>query len=152
MVIRVPGWVWLVLLGLPLAELYLMFRMAGLWGFMPTIFAVIGTGIVGAWVAKTEGLRVWGRIQRDLSQGRLPAEDAINAMLLLIAGLLLLLPGAITDVLGLILLLPPVRYLIRGRIIRRWGAVLTPNPASPKGEAIVVEYSVSDPKNDRISS
>jgi UPF0716 protein FxsA len=113
---------------------------------------VIGTGIVGAWVAKAEGLRVWSRIQRDLMAGRLPADDAINALLLLIAGLLLLLPGAITDVLGLILLLPPARFLIRRWMIRRWGAVLTPNPASQKGEAIVVEYSVRDPKNDKISS
>jgi UPF0716 protein FxsA len=77
------------------------------WKF--TILLVLATGTLGAFLAKQQGLIAFRRIREDLSRGRLPTAAALDAVMILIAGVMLLTPGVLTDIAGLSLLFPPVR-------------------------------------------
>lgn len=106
-----------------LIELYLilfLWRATGPW---VTLALVFGTGILGAWIARAEGLRVLLGIRRKLETGQIPADEMIDGVILLLAGALLLTPGMLTDIVGLLGLLPPVRAQLRERAkarFRRW--------------------------------
>ncbi|MBD3420203.1 MAG: membrane protein FxsA [Chitinivibrionales bacterium] len=103
----------------PLLELYLLFKFGSYFGFLVTIAVVIGTGVLGAWLAKQQGLVVWLRIQNETSQGRFPAGELIDGLLLLVAGVVLLTPGILTDALGLLLLFPSTRRAVKSWVTRR---------------------------------
>jgi len=104
---------------LPLAELSLLLRIGGWLGTGPTVGLVIVTGVVGAWLARREGARTWGRVQADLAAGRMPGEELLHALLVFIAGVVLVTPGVLTDAVGLMLLFRPAREAIAGRIRKR---------------------------------
>lgn len=104
---------------LPLAELSLLLRIGGWLGTGPTVGLVIVTGVVGAWLARREGARTWGRVQADVAAGRMPGEELLHALLVFIAGVVLVTPGVLTDAVGLILLFRPAREVIAGRIRKR---------------------------------
>jgi UPF0716 protein FxsA len=111
----VPALLFLVLV---VAELYALVYVAGAIGVLNTIGLMILISFVGAAVVKRAGLGVVRRAQQTIDEGRTPHKELIDGLLLLVAGILLVVPGFITDAVGLILLLPPVRYLLRGRLIR----------------------------------
>ena len=100
----------------PLVELYLLIRIGALIGAGPTILLVLGTGAVGAWLARREGLRSWIAVQQELAAGRLPAEELLHALLVVIAGVLLVTPGVFTDAFGLLMLIRPVRAALIRRV------------------------------------
>jgi UPF0716 protein FxsA len=104
---------------LPLAELSLLLRIGGWLGTGPTVGLVIVTGVVGAWLARREGARTWGRVQAELASGHMPGEELLHALLVFIAGVVLVTPGVLTDAVGLVLLLRPAREAIVGRIRKR---------------------------------
>lgn len=93
----------------PLAELFLLLRIGALIGLAPTLLLVIGTGFAGAWLARREGLRSWRAVQSELAAGRLPAEELLHSLLILVAGVVLVTPGVLTDLAGLLLLARPLR-------------------------------------------
>ncbi|MBW2523450.1 MAG: FxsA family protein [Deltaproteobacteria bacterium] len=93
----------------PLVELYLLLLLGGLLGFWPTVALVLLTALVGAWLAKREGLRVLRQWQQSLSRGQMPEEGVLGGVLLLVGGVLLVTPGVLTDVVGLALLAPVSR-------------------------------------------
>jgi UPF0716 protein FxsA len=80
---------------------------------------VVGTGVIGAGLVRWQGWRTWRRIQDDLAHGNLPADALQDGLLILVAGVLLITPGVLTDAVGVLLLLPPVRRLVKSRL-RRW--------------------------------
>ena len=90
----------------PLVELYLLIRLGTYIGAVDTIAIVIGTGVAGGLLAKSQGLAVFDRMRAELNQGRLPAESLFDGLLILIAGAMLITPGLLTDGLGLLLLIP----------------------------------------------
>ena len=90
----------------PLLELYLLIRLGTYVGAVDTIAIVIGTGVAGGLLAKSQGLAVLDRMRAELNQGRLPAESLFDGLLILIAGAMLITPGLLTDGLGLLLLIP----------------------------------------------
>lgn len=98
---------------MPLLELWLLIRLGRYYGIGATLGLVILTGIVGAWMARAQGMMVLQAIQRDMAEGRMPAPRLIDGMMILVAGVLLLTPGLITDGVGFLLLVPPVRAMIR---------------------------------------
>jgi UPF0716 protein FxsA len=110
----------------PLVELFILVKLGSVVGVLPTIALVILTGVLGAWLARQQGLGVLKRLTTDLDQGRLPAEALIDGLLILIAGAVLLTPGLITDGLGFYLLIPQgraaVRKLVAARFADRPGA------------------------------
>ena len=94
---------------IPVIELYLLIKIGTLIGGLNTIFLVILTGFLGAWLARLEGLNTMMKLRANLQQGLMPAEELIDAVIILIAGIVLLTPGLITDVFGLLLLWPVTR-------------------------------------------
>ncbi len=98
---------------MPLLELWLLVKLGGHYGVVPTLLLVVLTGIAGAWMARTQGLMVLLSIQREMAEGRMPAPQMIDGVMILVAGVLLLTPGLITDAAGFLLLVPPVRATIR---------------------------------------
>ncbi len=89
-------------------------------GVWPTITLIILTGIIGAYLAKREGLQTIRRVQEQLSYGQLPGDALLDGICILIGGTLLLTPGFITDVTGFIFLFPPTRKPIKILIIKMW--------------------------------
>lgn len=103
----------------PFLELYLLLAIGREVGFWPTVAGVLFTSVVGAWLARKEGLRVLRRWQESLAQGRTPDEGLVSGVLVLVGGVLLVFPGVLTDVIGLFLLLPPTRRLVAALVRRR---------------------------------
>ncbi len=97
----------------PLVELYLLIEIGGAIGVAPTIAIVIVTGVIGAALARWQGLGVLRRLQDDLSAGRPPTDALIDGLLIFVAGAVLLTPGLITDALGFLLLVPAGRAAVR---------------------------------------
>ncbi|MCK5708418.1 MAG: FxsA family protein [Candidatus Aureabacteria bacterium] len=104
---------------IPIIELYILMRLGASFGVEITLLIVIGTGILGAYLAKREGAAAWFKIQREMSSGRFPGNELLDGFLVLIAGIVLLTPGLLTDITGFIILFPGSRYLIREFIKKR---------------------------------
>jgi len=104
---------------MPLLELWLLVQLGGRYGVGPTLLVVVVTGIAGAWLARAQGLMVLMAIQRDMAEGRMPAPRLMDGVMILVAGVLLITPGLITDAAGFLLLVPPVREVIRGWLRRQ---------------------------------
>lgn len=104
----------------PLVELMLLIRIGGLIGLLPTLLLVVATGAAGAWLARAEGLRSWMAVQGELADGRIPGEELVHGVLVLIAGIVLVTPGVLTDLAGLILLVRPIRQSLITRIRERF--------------------------------
>jgi UPF0716 protein FxsA len=110
----------LVFIVVPLVELYVIIQVGQEIGALATIGLLLVISLVGAWLAKREGLGVWRRIKQQVDAGKVPGADLIDAFLILLAGALLLTPGFVTDVLAIALLIPPTRALVRGTLRRRF--------------------------------
>jgi UPF0716 protein FxsA len=106
-----------LLVVLPLTELYVIVQVGDAIGFGLTFLLLIGCSLVGLWIVKRQGVGTWRRAQAQLRAGEIPATEVVDGAVLLVAGGLLLVPGFVTDFLGALLLLPPVRW-----IPRRWAA------------------------------
>src|SRR5262252_8352332 len=103
----------------PIVELYVMVQVAGVIGALPTVLLVIAISLVGAWLTKVEGLAVLRRARTTLEAGELPANESIDGLIVAGGGVLMMVPGFISGIIGLILLLPPVRALLRRRLRHR---------------------------------
>ncbi len=105
---------------LPLIELYLLIKVGSVIGGLPTIGLVLFTGVLGAYLARLEGTRVFLRAQENMKQGIPPAEEVIDALLIFIAGVVLLTPGIVTDCMGFAMLFPPTRRLFKVWLRKRF--------------------------------
>jgi UPF0716 protein FxsA len=110
----------LLFIVVPIAELYVILQVGQAIGVLDTIVLLILVSVVGAWLAKREGLGVLRRIRRSLDAGRVPGTELIDGFLILLAGALMLTPGFLTDILAILLLLPPVRVVVRRQLRRRF--------------------------------
>ena len=110
---------------IPLVEIYLLIKLGQNFGAITSILLVIFTGILGAYLARMEGLRTLFRIQETLREGRMPGEELLDALLIAIAGLVLITPGFITDVVGFFLLFPFTRMLVKNWLKERMRAKST---------------------------
>jgi len=114
-----------LLLAAVIVELYVMVQVASVIGALPTVLAVVAISIGGAWLLKVEGLGVLRRMQRTWQGGELPADEAVDGLLVSTGGVLMLVPGFVSGAIGLLLMLPPVRALVRpftrARLRRRFG-------------------------------
>lgn len=101
---------------IPLVELALLIEVGSWLGLGPTIALVLTTGIVGAWLARAEGVRAVRAIQSEAGAGRVPGDELLNGLLILVAGVVLITPGVLTDLAGILLLVRPVRAGIVRRL------------------------------------
>ncbi len=103
----------------PVVELWLLLRIGAAIGVPLTLALVFGTGVVGATLARSQGVRAFRDFQRSLAEGRVPGQALLDGVCVLVGGAFLLTPGLLTDLLGFSLVLPPTRKLIQRRIKRR---------------------------------
>jgi len=94
----------------PFIEIYLLIKIGGQVGAFNTILIVILTGLLGASLARLEGIKTMTKVRDSLNRGDLPAEEMLDAMLIFVAGIVLLTPGFLTDLTGLALLVPKLRF------------------------------------------
>ena len=109
----------LLFLAVPLAEILVIVEVAQRTGIIETIALLLIVSILGAWLVKSEGMGVIRKIQFQLIQGQIPNKELLDGGLILIAGVLMLTPGFITDVVGLLLLFPLTRPIIRRLFFKR---------------------------------
>ena len=103
----------------PIVELAVIVQVAGSTGVMNTIGLLVLVSLVGAWLVRREGLGILRRAQAELAKGRMPGRELVDGLLVLLAGALMLTPGFVTDAVGLALLFPPVRAVLRLVATRR---------------------------------
>lgn len=102
----------------PLAEILLLIQIGKWVGFWPTVGLVLVTGVLGASLARDQGLQIIEQIRREFNQSSLPTDAMLEGLLVLIAGIVLLTPGVLTDLCGFLLLIPPLRRVVRDWIKR----------------------------------
>jgi len=107
----------LLLTIVPLVELWILLELAQRFSWQATLALVILTGVLGAWLARREGLKTLARIQSDLAQGTPPAAAVVEGALILAAGMVLVTPGILTDLCGFALLVPPIRRSVRRYLV-----------------------------------
>jgi UPF0716 protein FxsA len=110
----------LLFIVVPLLELYVILQVGDAIGVLPTIGLLIVDSVLGAMLMRSEGRRAWTRFNLAISEGRVPAREAIDGVLVVFGGALLLTPGFVTDILGAVLLLPFTRPFVRRVLVRRF--------------------------------
>ena len=97
---------------IPIIEIYLLIEIGSMFGALTAVTLVILTGFLGAFLARMQGLQTLYRIQESLHEGRMPSGELLDALLIVIAGVVLLTPGFLTDSAGFLLLIPTTRNTI----------------------------------------
>ena len=105
----------------PIAELYVIFKIGDSIGWLPTLALLVIDSIAGWLLLKSQGRTVWQRFQATMEAGRVPHREVMDGVLVIFGGAFLLTPGFITDIFGFLLLLPPSRAVFRRFLIRRGG-------------------------------
>jgi UPF0716 protein FxsA len=112
----------------PAIEIWGIIKASQWIGGWQTFLLIIGTGAIGAFLAKREGLKVWNQAQSKMSQGQIPGEAILDGLSIFAGGLLLLTPGFLTDTIGFLLVLPMSRYWIKKLLIRKlWNMIQNGN-------------------------
>ena len=103
----------LLFIVLPIAELYVIIQVGGAIGVLPTLALLIADSLLGAALLRSQGRQAWARFNQALAESRVPAREVFDGAMVILGGALLLTPGFITDIFGLILLIPPTRDIVR---------------------------------------
>lgn len=156
----------LVFLVVPLVELFVLIQVGEVIGAWPTIGLLVLSAVVGGWLVRREGRRAWQALTTALQSGRMPARELADAGLVLVGGVLMVAPGFVTDVVGILLVLPVTRPLARAaltgmvtrRLLAAGGASYAPGrggttngPRPPRGtrpDGDVVRGEVVDPPDE----
>jgi UPF0716 protein FxsA len=128
----------LLFIVLPIAEIYVIIKVGEAIGVLPTIALLIVDGVVGAALARSQGRQAWARFNQALAEGRVPAREVFDGAMIVVGGAFLLAPGFITDVIGLMLVLPFTRAIFRGltaRFAKRRVVIATPASIFTSGGA-----------------
>ncbi len=107
----------LLFIVVPFVELCLLLLLGELTAWYVPILFIIGTGLLGTWLTRTQGLTVYRRIQNELAAGRMPTDSMIDGVMIFVAGLLLVMPGVLSDILGISAMIPPVRAFYRRQLV-----------------------------------
>lgn len=108
----------LLFIVIPIVELYVIIQVGQLIGLWPTLALLLLDAILGSMLLRHQGRGAWRRFNEALAQGRFPGKEVADGLLIVIGGTLLLAPGFITDIFGLIFLIPPTRALVRALLKR----------------------------------
>jgi len=110
----------LAVLIIPFAEIYLLIQVGGVIGAFPTILLVVFTAVLGAWLLRQQGFATFQRFQENLARGEIPAYEMVEGPIILVGGALLLTPGFITDIIGFACLIPQLRRKIAQYVIEHY--------------------------------
>lgn len=146
-----------LLLALPFLELWTAIEVAGTIGVLPTFALIVLLSMSGVWLLRRQGVSVWRRANAEMTAGRMPTRSLLDGALVLVGGVSLVLPGFVTGAFGLLLMLPPVRALLRplllawmsaraARAVRsgRLGAVFVDGRMGPDGRIRTTTRSYGD--------
>jgi UPF0716 protein FxsA len=114
-----PLFLVLLFIVVPIVELYVIIQVGGAIGVLPTIALLIADSVLGSLLMRHQGRSAWRRFNAALTEGRIPHREVLEGALVIFGGALLLTPGFVTDILGIILLIPPTRALVRQIVARR---------------------------------
>ena len=98
---------------IPLVEIYLLIHIGSVFGVFISIALVFFTGLLGAYLARIQGIKTLFKIQESIKEGRMPSGELLEALLIVAAGIVLLTPGFLTDTIGFLLLLPNIREIVK---------------------------------------
>ena len=149
-----PLVVFLVLLvAVPTFEVWLLLQVADRIGGLPTVGILVAEAVLGAWMVRREGGRAGAALTGAFQTGRVPSGELADAALVLVGGLLLMLPGFATDIVGFLFLLPmtrpAARKLVAFFIARRLSRLGMPSPARPGRGDVIEGETVADPAPPR---
>jgi len=104
---------------IPVIEIYLLIEIGSRIGAILTVIIVVLTGLTGAYLARIQGMLTMMKVRNSMQQEVMPEDELIDALLILVAGIVLITPGFMTDITGIILLIPGTRYRIN-RFLKQW--------------------------------
>lgn len=113
------AWLLLLFVIVPAIELGLLIQIGRVVGTLPTLALIVFTGVLGAWLARRQGLGVVRQVQAEMADGQIPAGAVVDGVLILIAGAVLMTPGLLTDLFGFFCLVPAGRKLVKGYLKER---------------------------------
>jgi UPF0716 protein FxsA len=119
----------------PIAEIWVIIQVGSAIGAVATIGLLILDSLLGAWLLRHHGPRTWARFTETIAAGRMPTNEVADGAMVLFGGALMLTPGFLSDILGMLLLLPPTRALLRPALLRRvriTGTPRTPGSGAPR--------------------
>jgi UPF0716 protein FxsA len=125
----------LLFIVVPIAELYVIIQVGGLIGVGPTLLPLLHDANLGSGLLKHEGRAAWRRFNQALAERRIPGKEVADGFLVILGGALLIAPGFITDIFGILFLLPPTRAIAR-RILRRFAIGRVSVAGFPAGAAM----------------
>jgi len=118
----------------PTVEIYFLIKVGHLIGAIPTIGLVVFTALLGSMLLRFQGWATLQRTRATMAQGQVPALEMLEGVLLVMAGALLLTPGFVTDTIGFLLLVPPLRKVLIHWFISKSGFRMSPTPGGPQGQ------------------
>lgn len=130
------GTLLLLFIALPALELALLIELGQRIGTLETIAVIVLTGVVGASLARSQGLRVLSLVQRQVAEGQMPTDALVDGIMILLASALLITPGILTDAFGFLCLIPRFRSLVKSEVVRRFERAVAEN-------RVHVQYSES---------
>ncbi len=123
----------------PIAELAIIIQVGQLLGLWWTIALLVADSVLGSLLMRSQGRATWRRFNTALQSGRVPATEVLDGVLVIFGGALLLTPGFVTDIAGLLFLFPPTRAIVRRVLVKRFAlrmvASATRPPVGPRGGA-----------------
>jgi UPF0716 protein FxsA len=143
----------------PIAELAVLIQIGQLIGIWWTIALLVADAVLGSMLARSQGRATWRRFNEALRAGRPPAREVMDGALVLFGGALLLTPGFISDILGVLLLLPPTRAVVRAVLVRRFAGRMVASMSGPRAgggarprQAYDVEGTAVDSEHQRLDA
>jgi UPF0716 protein FxsA len=131
----------------PIVELYVIIQIGSLIGVLPTLALLLADALLGSLLLRHQGRGAWRRFNEALAERRFPGREVADGLLIAIGGTLLLTPGFVTDIVGITLLIPPtraiIRRLMRGYVARRFVIVGAPGPAGPASSSRQYDYDAT---------
>lgn len=145
----IPKFLLLFFLVIPFLEIFLLLQVGGIIGVLPTILLVVFTAVLGAHLLRQQGFSTWQRVQNNLAQGIMPANELIEGVFILIGGVLLLTPGFVTDAMGFALLMPAIRqkiahYVAEHHPLMTMGGFQPPGTRPREKDVLEGEYRKED--------
>jgi UPF0716 protein FxsA len=125
----------LLFLIVPIAELYVIYKVGDAIGVLPTLLLLALDSVLGSLLLRSQGRSAWRRFNETMAAGRVPHRELIDGVLVIFGGAFLITPGFLTDIVGLLLLLPPTRNVARRLVVRRLGRRMSVQPYDVEGTA-----------------
>jgi len=151
-------WLFLVFIVVPVVEMLVLIEVGSVLGSLTTVVLVFLTALIGVAMLRRQGLSTFVRFNEKLNSGELPAEELVSGVFLVLAGAFLLTPGFVTDTLGFLFLVPPIRHALAQRVIKRGllksfsafesSQFYSPFDGSPEGNVYEARKRYSDTEHE----